>query len=270
MSISYKFFYLDIPDFCPQYEDGTVYGYDDKNGQKENLKDLLLKTSNLYCMYCYRRIVIDGVDYSNLEHAIEKGAKKNSKLRNCVPNIGLSCSYCNMSAKRRNEKKRIKDMEQTIEYSIYLKHNCKPSSCKEPCGDYKNLVRAYQAGAHGHICLQPGKTVFPDTGNVACLQYNILKGQFEPSLKVCYTNDEKRFLYDHISQFNLNDPQKRSNEFYRYCRDVINDNVNCKVTGHYNNMIVDLFISAVKDLSDNEVLLICQEAYKEARNVGRI
>lgn len=55
-------------------------------------------------MYCYTRIRIDGKFYANLEHAIEKNNSK--KLVECVPNIGLACSVCNQSLKKRGENNR--------------------------------------------------------------------------------------------------------------------------------------------------------------------
>ncbi len=259
-----------IPEFEPKYDSSTQYGYDDRNKQRENLRNLLVETSNNYCMYCYRRIVIDRIDYSQIEHAIEKGTNKNSKLRNCVPNLGLACSKCNTSFKRRNEKFRVLDIQKHKEYDVFNKHKCKPSKCKKACDDYKNLLDVYHNSKYGHICLKPGLTVFPKTKHVARIQYNIFKGQFEPASSIDYTSDEIAFIYDHINQFNLNDPDKRPDEFYNYCRDVINNKVNVRAYNHYNNYIVDLFIESVKALTDAEILKLCKTALLMAKKVGRV
>ncbi len=265
-----RFERITMPDFIPQYKDDTSYGYDRRNNQRDNLKKLLLETSKNHCMYCYRKVVIDNIDYSQIEHAIEKGSQKNNKLRNCVPNLGLSCINCNISFKRKFEKDRMKDLEKRVEYSRFQNHRCSPSSCKSPCGEYKELVNAYHKSKYGFICLKPGITIFPNTGHKAQIQYNIFKGEFEPSIFEKYTRDEEEFILNHINQFNLNDPQKRSDEFYHYCKDVINNVVSCRAYNHYDNYIVDLFIDSVKRLDDKKIMDICKRAYLQAKARGRI
>lgn len=260
---------IEIPHFIPKYENNIVYGYDKRGKQRENLKELLLRTSNSYCMYCYRSVYVDKIDFSQIEHAIEKG-KENSKLRNCVPNLGLSCPLCNMSLKRRHEKTRLEFVKKRKEYDILQKHNCKPSHCKKACDDYLNLVNAYHECEYGALILNPGVTVFRDSKKEAVLQYDIFRGEFQPSYKVAYSAEEYRFIENHIAQFDLNDPDRRSDAFYNYSNDVVDGKINCRIKGHYNNYIVDLFIDKVKNLTDEQVINICKTANNMAKKVGRI
>ncbi len=267
-SVLKKYDKIQIPDYVPYYLDGQQYGYDKVGKQQANLKRALLEISEAYCMYCYRKVVIDNIDYSQIEHAIEKGNSK--KLRNCKYNLGLSCSYCNCSAKRKNESKRVQYIKSRKEYEDYLQGKCTSPQCSGICNEYRNLVHAYQDGPFGGICLKPGITWFRDTGHRALIQYDILKGVYEPSYLVDYSTKERQFINGHIRQFNLNDPELRTDEFYRYCKDVIDGRVNCRAEKIYNNLLVDLFIRNVNDLPDSGVHKICEISYLMAKAKGRL
>ena len=62
---------IDIPDFSVEYESNMRCGYSSKKA-RENLRKALERASKGYCMYCYKRIVVDGNRQGHLEHAIEK------------------------------------------------------------------------------------------------------------------------------------------------------------------------------------------------------
>ncbi|MCI9411895.1 MAG: hypothetical protein HFG36_07485 [Eubacterium sp.] len=64
-------FIIDIPDFLVEYQEDVQYGYSSEKS-KGNLRSVLEKASRGYCMYCYRKIVIDGIGTGHLEHAVEK------------------------------------------------------------------------------------------------------------------------------------------------------------------------------------------------------
>lgn len=93
---------IEMPGFSPAYDPKTKYGYTNPH-YKRNLKELLNKTSEGFCMYCYVTVAADGKLWGHLEHSIEK---TNSKyLTECIPNIGWTCPVCNdifKSIKKRN------------------------------------------------------------------------------------------------------------------------------------------------------------------------
>lgn len=97
------FLFLEMPIFRPDYKRWKKYGY--KNiKEKKNLIDVLEKSSEGYCMYCYSRVMVDGKLQANLEHGVEK--INSEKLTECIPNIGLACFTCNQIFKRVGERKR--------------------------------------------------------------------------------------------------------------------------------------------------------------------
>ena len=61
------------------------------------------------------------------------------------------------------------------------------------------------------------------------IQYNLLKLTFEPSITVPYTDEEKEFINEHISKFNLNDSRYRTRELLKFCEDMINGDNGTKV-----------------------------------------
>ena len=145
-------FLIEIPIFKPKYKKWKKYGY--KNSiEKENLKSVLEECSNGYCMYCYTRIRIDGKFYANLEHAIEKNNSK--KLVECVPNIGLACSVCNQSLKKRGENNRRLSQKIISDYeSASLCSTTKRKQCTVPCQvhAYPDLKTEY---CHPYISVSP-------------------------------------------------------------------------------------------------------------------
>lgn len=63
--------HIEMPNFSPEYEKNTKYGWSYCK-YKENLRTLLNKTSKECCMYCYTRVYEDGKFFGHLEHSVEK------------------------------------------------------------------------------------------------------------------------------------------------------------------------------------------------------
>lgn len=246
---------LEIPGFVPNYDKNKSYGYEGLNGK--NLLNLLYRATDGYCMYCYSRIDVDSKRFGHLEHSIEQ--RHSTKLKECVPNIGLACPICNLSFKRVGDKglvvftkKQIKSYEQSI---------CTQEKCIKECSAYKNLKKIYLRKRK--IILQPMGV--RSGGHTYKIQYNLLKLSFEPSIEVSYTDDEKEFINQHILRFNLNDSKYRTRELLRFCEDTINGNTYL-IKGKYNNYIVDLFIDKLKDLDDKARLKLCSSIYIIGKN----
>lgn len=130
---------LQIPIFQPAYQEDVGYGYKGIKGTR--LRELLYKTSNGYCMYCYTRILIDSKKIGELEHAIEKRHSDNSdKLEECVPNLGLACPKCNKSFKKVNDRGEIFTKKQKDSFESA---QCTKESCNQECTAYKRLKNIY-------------------------------------------------------------------------------------------------------------------------------
>lgn len=240
---------LEISSFVPTYDKNMHYGYEGVKGDK--LADLLYKTTSGYCMYCYSRIEVDSKRFGHLEHSIEK--RYSTRLEQCAPNIGLACPKCNLSFKKVGEdgqvftKKQIESYEQSV---------CIQQKCIKECSAYKKLKRAYLKKRK--IILQPmGVTLRKHTYKI---QYNLLKLSFEHSTTVPYTDEEKEFINQHISKFNLNDSKYRTREILKFCEDVINGDTSLR-KGKYNNYIVDLFMDKLKNLDEQARLKLCGSIY---------
>lgn len=246
---------LEIPLFGPKYNKSISYGYKGLNG--DNLLDLLYGTTGGYCMYCYSRIDIDSKRFGHLEHSIEKKHSP-KKLAECVPNIALACPKCNLSFKKLGDNIQIFTKKQIESYEQVT---CIQERCNKECLAYKKLKRIYLKKRK--IILQPlgvtsGKRVYK-------IQYNLLKLEFEPSTSILYTDEEKEFINEHISKFNLNDPKYRTRELLKFCKDVIyGDNYLRK--GKYNNYIVDLFMDKLEALDKKARVRLCGYIYMIGRN----
>lgn len=246
---------MKLPNFEPQYSIGIKYGYSKKKGN-EKLKELLYKTTNGFCMYCYSRILIDGKKYGQLEHAIEKG--NSEKLIECVPNIGISCSHCNLSLKRKGERERklldkdIKEVEDNTDCN---------NNCTVACTELLKLKDKYTGQKSACIIPQPLGVVGKESGFQLEIQYDVLNTEFIPSKNNTYSISEKEFLSAHISCFNLNEPQGKTKQLIEYIREVIDNNRRLSVR-ESNNMIVDLFFKKMQGKTPNEILKICEVIYK--------
>ena len=244
--IDYRALELRMPLVTVKYEKKSEYAYSGKKGN-ENLKEALLKACDEYCMYCYTRVKIDGKEFFQLEHAVEKDLS--SKLRDCVPNIGLACSRCNDSFKRRGQPKK-QDIDSGI-MAKFEKASCPDRAhCHHPCRAYKEIRKHYISIRP--IVLQPPLLDSPE--RELGLAYNVLEGRFQP---ISSNKEARSIVLAHINRFNLNDESYRTVELLRYCRDVVENKVVQRCKGRYNNKVVDVFIEHVKDCSDADITQIC-------------
>lgn len=247
---------IDIPDFLVKYEENVQYGYSSEKA-RENLRSVLERASRGYCMYCYRRIVIDGIGTGHLEHAVEKDYSM--KLEQCTPNIGIACSKCNLSYKKKEQQSRtISDDE----IQVFEEGNCK-HNCTVPCSKYLRIKSVYLKNRAAHIILQPGGVWGEDSGNPLKLQYDVLQSRFEPSNKYVYSERELEFIEDHIKRFRLNGEREKTKQLAAFLKDTIDHQ------GHYTNMeynhyIVELFVAQLKGKTREEILKICESLYIKA------
>lgn len=247
---------IDIPDFSIEYEDGVKYGYTPEK-QKRNLRDVLEKACRGYCMYCYRRIVIDGIGTGHLEHAIER--EYSWKLEQCVPNIGIACSKCNLSYKKREQKYRlIPDNEIQI-----FEEGCCKENCTTPCYKYFRIKSVYLENKEAHMILQPGGALGKETDNPLKLQYDILQSRFQASNRYAYAEQELEFIEDHIKRFRLNGECEKTKQLVAFLKDTI-DCEGRYTRMEYNHYIVELFVEKLQGKTREEILKICKFLYIKA------
>lgn len=247
---------IDIPDFSVEYEKGVEYGYSSEK-MKRNLRRVLQKASRGYCMYCYRRVVIDGNEVGHLEHAIEK--EYSPKLEQCVPNIGLACNKCNLSYKKREQQCRIipKNAIKVFERGICAKN------CIIPCNKYMRMKLIYLKNQAAHIILQPGGVLGLETKNPLKLQYDVLRSKFQASARYSYSEKEIEFIEDHIQRFRLNGEREKTKQLVKFLKDTI-DNEGYYTKMEYNHYIVELFANKLEGKSREEIAKICEYLYINA------
>ncbi|NFN86989.1 hypothetical protein FDF31_13050 [Clostridium sporogenes] len=250
-------FLLDMPNFTPEYNKGTLYSYEGKG--KENLKKLLTETFRGYCMYCYAKILVDRKNFGDLEHSIEK--TNSYKLKNCPSNISIACSKCNRSFKKKGEKARQLTIEEIEEFECFSK--CRNiGECIKSCDGYNTIRSIYINKKDGQIILQPFGIRNEITGRDYLIQYDLLNQKFIPSKMYTYSNKEKQFIQNHIDRFNLNDSKYRTKEFSKFLEDVIEYKAIPK-KNRYCNLIVDLFIEKIESLSKEKSIKICEFIYTQ-------
>ena len=249
-----ELFVLQIPKFKVDFEPDKLYGYSTEE-KKKNLKEVLTKASNGYCMYCYRRIVLDRQNNGQLEHGIEKD--NSDKLIDCVSNISITCASCNTSRKKIGEKKR-KLLECIVKE--FEKNKCK-ENCLKPCDAYKKLKKEYLKNQDSQMILQPLGVDGNDTGEELELEYDVLEAKFRPSEEHGYSDGERQFIKAHIARFKLNDRQQKTEQLIKFLRDTI-DNDGIYTTIEYNNLIVELFVKQLKGKTPEEIFKICSTIYE--------
>lgn len=249
------FLLLEIPEFRPKYKKKVRYGFSGA-AEKRNLKEVLYKAGYGYCMYCYTRILIDGKQQGQLEHAIEK--LNSDKLINCVPDIGISCAVCNNSLKKRGEAKRKLCQKDIEEFERAARCS---ADCIKGCKALINLQTTYSLQKSAEIILQPMGVTGCDSLKPMRLQYDVLNAEFIPS-KVfdTYSDSEVEFIQNHILRFNLNDVKLKSRQLIDFVRDVI-DNDGKIAKRESNNLIVDLFVARLKGQSPETIMKICKTIY---------
>lgn len=246
---------LDIPDFLPNYDKDTEYGYKNKPG--ENLEKLLRNTSRNHCMYCYSLLRNDRADIGNLEHSIEKNLDEKN-LTECVPNIAIACPNCNQSLKRVGEKKRIDAMAKAKEdFESNLK--CLGKQCKNECEKYKLIKKEYCKIAK--LILQPFGVKGEQSGLPYRIQYDVYDAEFIPSREYDYDEEDRDYIEHHISQFKLNDTGYKTKALANFVADVIEADGKYRENSEYPNYIVDLFKEKIKDMSQEQVLHLCEQIH---------
>lgn len=237
---------IDIPCFRPQYKD-ELYSYDDEQGKK-NLRKLLSETSKGHCMYCYTRIEVDGKNFGQLEHTIEKS--NTDKLKNCIPNISIACPKCNLSFKRRGEKDRKLTAQEKKSF-VYSK-KCLKTKCKGRCIKYEKIIESYIGKTNGEIILQPFgvKNYY--------LQYDILDQKFIPKQDNTYKEKDIYFISRHINRFNLNDSEFRTREVKKFFEDLYRYDGNLPQVDRYNNYIITLIHEKLSKVDKETRIKICE------------
>lgn len=253
------FLYLDIPQFCVLYKRWKRYGYL-KTDEKENTKEVLSEASGGHCMYCYSRIKVDNKQYGHLEHAIEKS--NSEKLTECIPDIGLTCSVCNLSFKRIGERKR--KIIDSVRKNFEEKSKCSKEQgkqCTVPCDALRVLQKEYSKMPDAEIILQPMGVVGEQSGEPLAVQYDVMKMEFQPNTNLhAYSKEELTFINRHIQRFHLNDPKYRTRQLAYYIKDVI-DNGGILPDREYNNLIVRLFAHKLQGKTEKERVDICSKIY---------
>lgn len=251
--MSKDLFLLDIPIFEPKYDTDKNYTYSKEKG-KQNLKELLLKTSDDYCMYCYSKVYVDNKLSAHLEHSIEK--KNSDRLKDCNINISIACMKCNLSFKKAGEDKRALNKEEIELFEGKCK--CNNKTCRLPCKEYEDLKEIYLKKETAQIILQPFGVVNKDTNNKYIIQYNLLEQEFIVSEDFQYSPKEKEFINKHIERFNLNDSQYRTREITKVCEDVV-DFKGIPRKKRYNNLVADLFIDRLNSISITDAIKLCEQ-----------
>lgn len=244
---------LTLPNFSSiKFEEGKKYGYSKSNG-KENLKKLLLEISNNYCMYCYKKLIIDGkLSDAELEHTIEK--EFNKKLKECHYNLAIACGNCNGSSKKKEQKKR----KIPIKYLRCNKEKCKKIACKK----YLDSVELYKKNMKDKnlekIILQPygipGYEII----------YDLDSFEFEAADNILYELEDINYIESHISKFKLNDADIKT----KVIKEVVNEIFYYKKLPpkekKYENLIGNLFVEYLykKNMKKKDMLIFCEEIYE--------
>lgn len=250
---------IELPTFKPDYKKWEKYGYQ-KPKEKEKLQTVLNACSGGYCMYCYSRVFVDKKMYGQLEHAVEKSNAK--ELTDCIPNIGLACPKCNQSFKKMGEKRR--KLEKPVISEFQKSVACREGrrkQCTVPCRALRILQKYYSSMEDAKIILQPMGVRGRVTKEMLELQYDIIKGEYQPAFqKHTYSREETEFIQEHILKFHLNDPAYKTHQLHEFVKAVIDNGG--RVPGYeYNTLIVEIFAAKLRDKSSVEVLKICESIY---------
>lgn len=252
ISLKEDLFLLDIPIFEPKYDLQKNYIYSNENGKK-NLQEILLKTSDDYCMYCYTKVLLDNKLLGHLEHSIEKN--NSNKLKDCNVNISIACMKCNLSFKRKGENKRKLTDSEIENFEKQCECN---GTCLKPCEKYNELKELYLEKENAQMILQPFGVVNKNTKNKYKIQYNLLEQEFKASEEYNYNDYEIEFINKHINRFNLNDSEYRTREVIKVCEDVQQFKQIPK-RKRYNNLIADLFIDRLNNIGVDKAIKLCEQ-----------
>lgn len=149
-----------------------------------------------YCMYCGKKVSIDGDYIYQIEHSVDKDGNRHQEcdphevLKHCKFNMAISCSACNMTCKKAIDK---------INLKVFSPIEKCPSKCKEICKKYSLIREEYMK--RNEIILQPLGKDKPVEYNIS---YNLLKQFYFPDCaKEC--DEAVVFVQNHIDRFRIND-----------------------------------------------------------------
>lgn len=228
------------------------YGYkNSKSPERQNLKDLLMNLSQGYCMYCYKKIIIDGDEsYGELEHTIEKDF--GIKLKECHYNIAIACRHCNNSRKKTQQEERRIDTK----YMRCNKENCKDKPCKK----YLEIKEAYIKNMNDKnldkIILQPlGIKEYK-------LVFDLELLEFIPFPSAEYTKEDIEYIESHISKFKLNDPDLKTKVLKEVLDDIIYYEKLPREDKKYDNLLGNLYVKYLYSLKLNSEELVAYSLEK--------
>lgn len=162
---------------------------------KPKIAQKLFEASQGFCMYCGKRVEIEGDRLYHLEHSVDKDGNEHQEkdlsgaLRHCKYNMSIACRECNEVCKK------IVDKVDLGKFPFFYK--C-PASCDGMCELYIQIRDDYMK--KNAIILQPqGK----NTPIPHLISYNLLKHIYEPNCSRDY-EDVLFFVQNHIDRFELN------------------------------------------------------------------
>lgn len=239
-----EIFILELPNYKVEFETNKDYKYGSDRGE-ENLKEVLIKSSREYCMYCYTRIIVDGKNYGQLEHTIEQSIAP--VLSKCHHNISIACPTCNLSLKKKEQKKR------KIEIRDDLK--CDFSCGNMPCEIYYEVANAYVLNLINKddikkFILKPRGIIQNDAFSKEVyykVAYDLLNFKFIPYEDERYLPESKKYIEEHIEKFYLNDEKYRTREIVKVIEDILNlEKIPNKT--RYNNLVAEIFIEKLEKI----------------------
>ncbi len=162
---------------------------------KPKIAQKLFEGSQGFCMYCGKRVEIEGDRLYHLEHSVDKDGNEHQEkdlggvLKHCKYNMSIACRECNEVCKK------IVDKVDLGKFPLLYK--C-PASCDGMCELYIKIRDDYMK--KNAIILQPqGK----NTPIPHLISYNLLKHVYEPNCSREY-EDVLFFVQNHIDRFELN------------------------------------------------------------------
>ncbi|MGU8702739.1 HNH endonuclease [Clostridium perfringens] len=219
---------------------------------KRIILNLLMESSDGYCMYCGKNIRVDDKEEFNIEHSLEKSMKlgENNFLENCKFNLSIACPSCNQKYKTRM-------IDPVSEELIYNNVICSKKECIQPCSNYMEILSEYLK--LNNIILQPNCIDSKSKGY--SIQYNLIKHVFEPGEK-CVDKEDRKFISNHIARFHLN-KEMYTKSVLKVCEDLYNKitilegKINIKVLfklikkERYDNILEKIFIEFLENNFNN-------------------
>lgn len=225
--------------------------YTPDSDARKTLTKLLLDESKGYCMYCGKKVTLEGNRNYQIEHSVDKGGNihqefdKYGVLEHCKYNMAISCTECNLVCKKAIDK---------VDLLKFTPLDECPKECVEPCKKYQAIRNDYIK--MNAIILQP--LGIDNIGDNA-IAYNLLKHIYEPSDSV--TDEEYLFLIqNHIDRFRLNS-DRFSSAIVDLCVKIVTwidggtEGINAVITNlkleRYDNIIGNMFVDFIQETFSN-------------------